>query len=113
VAADYLPIQASAVPCERVFSELAETDTLRRNNIHPVLMEILQTLKFAIKQSRREAREAREANITPYCFGPEDLEDPSDADLLFKLFSNDAAAGSRADRIDRIIRAIEMNEDDA
>lgn len=46
---DYLPIQASSVPSERVFSSSAETDTLRRNRISPLLMEALQMVKFAIK----------------------------------------------------------------
>jgi hypothetical protein len=49
---DYLPIQASAVPCERVFSSSAETDTKKRNRIGPELMEALQVLKFALKKSR-------------------------------------------------------------
>jgi hypothetical protein len=49
---DYLPIQASAVPCERVFSSSAETDTKKRNRIKPELMEALQVLKFALKKSR-------------------------------------------------------------
>jgi hypothetical protein len=49
---DYLPIQASAVPCERVFSSSAETDTKKRNRIRPELMEALQILKFALKKSR-------------------------------------------------------------
>ena len=52
IALDYLPIQASSVPCERVFSSAKETDTLKRNRIHPVLMEALQTLKFSIKKER-------------------------------------------------------------
>ena len=47
---DYLPIQASAVPCERVFSSSAETDTKKRNHIKPELMEALQILKFALKK---------------------------------------------------------------
>lgn len=50
IALDYLPIQASSVPSERVFSSSAETDTVRRNRISPVLMEALQMLKFSIKQ---------------------------------------------------------------
>ena len=50
---DYLPIQASSVPCERVFSSAKETDTLKRNRIHPMLMEALQTLKFSLKKDRR------------------------------------------------------------
>jgi hypothetical protein len=46
MALDYLPIQASAVPSERVFSSSAQTDTARRNSIKPILMESLQMLKF-------------------------------------------------------------------
>jgi hypothetical protein len=49
---DYLPIQASAVPCERVFSSSAETDTKKRNRIKPELMEALQVLKFSLKKAR-------------------------------------------------------------
>lgn len=49
---DYLPIQASAVPCERVFSSSAETDTKKRNRISPRLMEALQMLKFHLKKER-------------------------------------------------------------
>jgi hypothetical protein len=49
---DYLPIQASAVPCERVFSSSAETDTKKRNRIRPELMEALQVLKYFLKKSR-------------------------------------------------------------
>jgi len=52
IALDYLPIQASSVPCERVFSSAKETDTTKRNRIHPVLMEALQTLKFSLKKDR-------------------------------------------------------------
>jgi hypothetical protein len=46
MALDYLPIQASAVPSERIFSSSAQTDTARRNRIKPILMESLQMLKF-------------------------------------------------------------------
>src|SRR6266436_5868406 len=52
IALDYLPIQASSVPCEQVFSSAKETDTLKCNRIHPVLMEALQTLKFSLKKER-------------------------------------------------------------
>ena len=45
-------MQASAVPCERVFSSSAETDTKKRNRIKPELMEALQILKFALKKER-------------------------------------------------------------
>ena len=52
ITLDYLPIQASAVPCERVFSSAKETDTLKQNQIHPMLIEVLQTLKFSLKKDR-------------------------------------------------------------
>ncbi|OJA10881.1 hypothetical protein AZE42_13557 [Rhizopogon vesiculosus] len=53
MAMDYLPIQASAVPCECVFSSSAETDsTKKRNRISPSLMEVLQMLKLHLKKER-------------------------------------------------------------
>jgi hAT family C-terminal dimerisation region len=52
ITMDYLPIQASAVPCERVFSSSAETNIKKRNRIRPELMEAIQVLKFALKKSR-------------------------------------------------------------
>jgi hypothetical protein len=52
IALDYLPIQAPSIPCERVFSFAKETDTVKRNCIHPVLMEALQTLKFSLKKEQ-------------------------------------------------------------
>ncbi|SRR6266404_2428488 len=50
IALDYLPIQVSSVPCERIFSSVKETDTKKRNRIHPTLMEVLQILKFLLKK---------------------------------------------------------------
>jgi hypothetical protein len=52
VAMDVLPAQASAVPCERVFSSSKETCSLRRSRLSPTLLEVLQVLKFAYKQER-------------------------------------------------------------
>ncbi len=49
---DYLPIQASAVPCERIFSSAAETDTKRRSCISPSLFEALQMLKHKLRQNQ-------------------------------------------------------------
>jgi len=49
LAMDVLPIQASAVPCERVFSSAKETMAPRRSRIAPNLMEALQLLKFTLR----------------------------------------------------------------
>ncbi|KAG1850754.1 hypothetical protein C8R48DRAFT_778102 [Suillus tomentosus] len=47
---DYLPIQASAVLSECIFSSGGETDTNKRNRINPALMKALQMLKFCYKK---------------------------------------------------------------
>ncbi len=52
MAMDYLPVQATSVPCECVFSSAKETDTVKRNRMSPVLMEALQLLKFSLKKER-------------------------------------------------------------
>jgi hypothetical protein len=52
MAMDYLPVQATSVPSERVFSSAKETDTAKRNRMSPVLMEALQLLKFSLKRER-------------------------------------------------------------
>lgn len=49
---DILPIQGSAVPCERVFSSAKETMAACRNRISPELMEALQMLKFSVSKGR-------------------------------------------------------------
>jgi hAT family C-terminal dimerisation region len=49
---DLLPIQASSVPCERVFSSSKETTTDRRSHLSPKMIEALQLLKFRTKQGR-------------------------------------------------------------
>jgi len=52
ITMDYLVIQAMSVPCERVFLLAKETDTTKQNQISPMLMEALQTLKFILKKKR-------------------------------------------------------------
>lgn len=49
LAMDILPIQGSAVPCERVFSSGKETVTDRCNRLSSELMEALQMLKFSLR----------------------------------------------------------------
>jgi hypothetical protein len=79
MAMDYLPIQASAVPSERVFSSSTETDTKRRNRISPLMMEALQMLKFYLKKER--------LNFTAAWITAEKemVDDDPDSDLLGKL----------------------------
>ena len=50
LAMDIIPIQASSVACERVFSSGKQTMTPRRGRISAQLMEALQILKFAIQK---------------------------------------------------------------
>ena len=52
MAMDYLPNQATSVPCERVFSLAALTDVPRRSRIKPELMEALQMVKFSLRRER-------------------------------------------------------------
>jgi len=107
MALDYLPIQASLVPSERVFSSSAETDTKRRNRIHPVLMEVLQMLKFSLKQQRLNFTEG-------WAVTEDELEDYADnnedsADLLGKLTSEIMEGGID---IDEVIHAVGQDDND-
>lgn len=64
---DVLPAQASAVPCQRVFSSSKETCTLRRNRISRALLEALQVLKYSYRSERLSFVEdliAKEADYT-------------------------------------------------
>jgi hypothetical protein len=102
IALDYLPIQASAVPCERVFSSSAETDTKRRNRIHPMLMEALQIVKFSLKQKQLDFMEG-------WATTEHDLEDEveDEPDLLAALLTQ----GPRG-RTDGVIAAILSRDDE-
>ena len=52
VALDLLPVQASAVPCERVFSSSKETITARRSRLSGITVEMLQVLKYRFRRDR-------------------------------------------------------------
>jgi hypothetical protein len=52
IALDVIPIQASAVPCERVFSSSKETDTNRRSGLGYDLMEVLLISKYLHRSAR-------------------------------------------------------------
>ncbi|KAF5353140.1 hypothetical protein D9758_008770 [Tetrapyrgos nigripes] len=75
LALDVLPAQASAVPCERVFSSSKETDTDKRFRMSTVLMEVLQILKHLYSDDRLDfckswvakSSEMGEENNKKYC----------------------------------------------
>jgi hypothetical protein len=94
---DYIPIQATSVPCEHAFSSSAETDTNWRNRIGPIIMECLQLLKFVIKKDR--------LNFTNELLTPEyDMlasKDPSDMLLLTLLFT-----GNEEEAMDQEFEAV-------
>lgn len=50
IALDILPIQASSVPCERLFSAAKEIATDKRSRLGPTRFEQLQMLKHAWKK---------------------------------------------------------------
>lgn len=84
---DYLPVQATSVPCERIFSSAKETDTAKRNRISPVLMEALQMLKFSLKKERLNFTEGWSASETALSKKPKPAGDP-----LGTLFGDDPNA---------------------
>ena len=84
---DYLPVQATSVPCERVFSSAKETDTARRNKISPVLMEALQLLKFSIKKERLNFMNGWSTSEVAMCGLPKTTDVP-----LSSLFIGDPDA---------------------
>ncbi|KAF8236214.1 hypothetical protein L208DRAFT_1252515, partial [Tricholoma matsutake] len=104
MALDYLPIQASAVPCKCVFSSSAETDMKRGNQIHLVLMEALQMVKFSLKNKRLNFTEGW---ITSEY---EMLDDAPEDDLLGALLSSDQVTG--VEMMDIAIAALRQDDND-
>ena len=90
IAKDYLPIQVSSVPCERVFSSAKETETLKRNRIHPMLIEVLQMMKFLLKKDQQSISftnrwKTLNAKIM-------EVQNTTKEDLLAKLLREDCQA---------------------
>jgi len=102
LAMDILPVQGSAVPCERVFSSSKETMTPRRNQIRPKLMEALQLLKFSLKQSSLNftAGTDKDSEI-------EVLERKLEAELRLPEEMNDFIAGLKADLLAKKLEVLE------
>lgn len=103
MAMDYLPIQATSVPCERIFSSSAETDTKRRNRISSSLMEALQMQKFRIKKERLNFMQGWKTEEKQL------VEDDADGDLLNTLFHQDAERNQN--NFDSVIRSFIQNDD--
>ena len=55
MARDYLPIQGSATPSERAFSNASLTDSKQRNRLTPDMFEALQVLKSAYRHGHMSA----------------------------------------------------------
>jgi hypothetical protein len=106
MAMDFLPIQASAVPCERVFSSSAETDTKHRNRIGPLLMEALQMLKFALKKER--------LNFTAGWMTVDKhmREDEPEGDLLRDLVDQRHSEGEFQNTLDKILKRVISDDKD-
>src|ERR1700678_653828 len=102
IAIDYLQIQASSVPSERVFSFSSETDTVRRNRINPVLMEAIQMLKYGLKKARLDFTKGW---VTDEAL----MGDPEegDEDLLAALLGD-----NQADALDSLLDALGDDDDD-
>jgi len=103
---DYLPIQASAVPCERVFSSSSETDTKKHNRISPVLMEALQVVKFLVKKERLNFMEGWAASQKAMEYKVLGEGDEANTPLTF------SSSGMTGDVYDTLLRAIAEEECD-
>ena len=104
MALDYLPIQASSVPCERAFSSSAETDTKKRNRLSPVMFEALQLLKHWFKRGRMSSM-AR-WNVSNIDLMAESVD--YSVDHLASLMA--ASAEKREAIINKIVTAVDMEE---
>lgn len=101
IAMDYLPIQASSVPCEWAFSSSYETNTVRQNRISPILIEALQMLKFTVQNTS--------INFTSDILTPEkELKGDTALNLLAEL-TNEAHDDERQENvIDRVVFETQM-----
>ncbi|KAI6110236.1 hypothetical protein EV401DRAFT_2076074 [Pisolithus croceorrhizus] len=103
---DYLPIQASSVPCEHIFSSSSETITKHCNHISQILMEALQMLKFFLKKEDLDFSKG-------WAVSQKDmLVDEDEDDLLAAVVDKSTSEDSLAQAVDIIIGAIAGDEGD-
>lgn len=105
MALDCLSVQASAVPCERVFSSSAETDTNKHNNIHPTLMEALQMMKFSLKLQRNSVDVDF---LGGWCTSAESLQQEklTDNDVLSRWFGASEESQDYESQMDDILKDV-------
>ncbi|KIK41148.1 hypothetical protein CY34DRAFT_13247 [Suillus luteus UH-Slu-Lm8-n1] len=106
IAMDHLPIQASAVPCERVFSSSSETDTKKRNRTSLVLMEALQVVKFLLKKERLNFTKGWAASQKDMEY--KTLHEQQESNTVLTLTNS----GITGDICDNLLRAIAEDECD-
>jgi len=95
MAMDYLPVQATSVPCEHIFSLSGETNTMRRSCINPLIMEALQMLKFHLKKEQLDFTKGWMTSEKQM------VDDSPDRDLLAELLKGDLQDG-----VDKVMRHI-------
>ena len=98
---DYLPIQASAVLSEWVFSSSRETDTDKRSWINPVLMESLQMLKYALKRHWLDFMEGWVTDEKLMC-----IDADQGSDLLGEMLGDDFET-----TFDKVLAAVAEDDD--
>lgn len=59
MAINYLAIQGSSVPCERLFSDAGLTNTKRRGRLLPENFGAIQTVKAQLKKRRCETEQLK------------------------------------------------------
>ena len=106
MAIDYLPVQASSVPCEHFFSSGRETLTKNCNRISPILMEALQMMKFFLK------KECLNFMCGWVKAQQEMLSETVDDDLLAVIIDANVVNESLSHVMDDIIGAIADDEGD-
>ena len=88
IALDYLPSQASSVPCERLFSASKQTAVDRRACLHSDKFEYLQVLKSAWQK-----------DITDFAALNDEVEDDVDLTLFDALHRGDIAETKLDDEV--------------
>lgn len=81
VALDFLPCQASSVPCERLFSSGGEIATKRRAQLGAARFEELQVMKFAWRDKVEDLASWNSSQVEEVDNGTKEYEDLLAADM--------------------------------